>query len=41
MKISRKLTTVLSVGGPSCKGVSMCAEASDIEGLVKIDGRCL
>lgn len=41
MKISRKLTTVLSVGGPSCIGVSMCAEASDIEGLVKIDGRCL
>lgn len=41
MKISRKLTTVLSVGGLSDIGVSMCAEASDIEGLVKIDGRCL
>lgn len=41
MKISRKLTTVLSVGGPSCIGASMCAEASDTEGLRKIDGRCL
>lgn len=40
MKISRKLTTVLSVGGPSCT-VSMCVEASDIEGLEKIVRRCL
>lgn len=38
MKISRKLTTVLSVGGPSCTAASMCAEESDIQGLVKIDG---
>lgn len=41
MKISRKLTTVLSVGGPTHTGAWMCAEAGDIEGEVKIDGRCL
>lgn len=41
MKISRKLTTALSAGGPSGQAASTCAEAGDIEGLVKIDVRCL
>lgn len=40
-KISRKLIGVLTAGGPPCAGMSTCAEASDTEGLEKIDGRCL
>lgn len=38
MKISRKLTTVASVGGPSCTVSVNVWRGCDFQGLVKIDG---